>query len=209
MGIVNEIMSFNNKKIIPEIINDWEIKEIVKCLVDSILNNVDGDVVEMGSFVGESSKYLMKTLEILNSNKKLYLYDSFEGLPELSEWENKDSWHKGQFKVDVELLKLNFTQNDLPLPIITKTWFKDIREEQLPNKICFAFLDGDFYESIYDSLNKIYDKVSPGGYICFHDFEKWDLLGVKSAIDDFFNERNLIYEITKPCDLVGIYKKNI
>jgi hypothetical protein len=41
--------------------------------LDAINQNIDGDVVEFGCYVGESSKYLMKTLLETNSSKKLYV----------------------------------------------------------------------------------------------------------------------------------------
>ena len=165
MEIVNKILSFDNKKIDGSIINDDQIKNLVFYLLDSIDNNVDGDVVEFGCYVGESSKYLMKTLIETNSSKKLFVYDSFEGLPPLSKWEENTGWRAGTLKSTEEILTSNFEQNNLPTPIIHKDWFKDVPEDKIPERISFAFLDGDFYDSIYDSLNKVFDRVADGGYI--------------------------------------------
>ena len=157
MEIVNKILSFDNKKIDGSIINDDQIKNLVFYLLDSIDNNVDGDVVEFGCYVGESSKYLMKTLLETNSSKKLFVYDSFEGLPSLSKWEENTGWRAGTLKSTEEILTSNFEQNNLPTPIIHKDWFKDVPGDKIPEKISFAFLDGDFYDSIYDSLNKVFE----------------------------------------------------
>ena len=104
MEIVNKILSFENKKIDGSIINDDQIKNLVFYLLDSIDNNVDGDVVEFGCYVGESSKYLMKTLLETNSSKKLFVYDSFEGLPSLSKWEENTGWRAGTLKSTEEIL---------------------------------------------------------------------------------------------------------
>ena len=104
MEIVNKILSFDNKKIDGSIINDDQIKNLVFYLLDSIDNNVDGDVVEFGCYVGESSKYLMKTLLETNSSKKLFVYDSFEGLPPLSKWEENTGWRAGTLKSTEEIL---------------------------------------------------------------------------------------------------------
>ena len=208
MEIVNKILSFDNKKIDGSIINDDQIKNLVFYLLDSIDNNVDGDVVEFGCYVGESSKYLMKTLLETNSSKKLFVYDSFEGLPSLSKWEENTGWRAGTLKSTEEILTSNFEQNNLPTPIIHKDWFKDVPGDKIPEKISFAFLDGDFYDSIYDSLNKVFDRVSDGGYICFHDYQRNDLPGVRAAIEDVFKERGVDYSVEEVCGQLGVYRKN-
>ena len=102
----------------------------------------------------------------------------------------------------------NFLQNELPLPIVHKGWFNEIPEHKLPKKISFAFLDGDFYQSIYSSLEKVYDLVEDGGYILFHDYERPDLPGVKNAINDFFKNRNISFDVKKLFNNLGGIQKN-
>ena len=206
--MINKILNFKNKQVDPIIINFNQITNLVKYLYNSIEDNIEGDIVELGCYVGESSKYLMKTLVETKSIKKLYVYDSFDGLPNLSKWEENSGWVSGTLKTSQDVLIENFTQNNLPIPNIHKDWFKNIPSNKLPEKISFAFLDGDFYDSIYDSLTKIYDRVSDGGYICFHDYERFDLPGVRAAIEDFFNERGVTYTVTKVCDQLGVFRKN-
>ncbi len=206
--MINKILSFNNKQVDGSIINFDQIRNLVYYLLDSIDEKIDGDVVELGCYVGESSKYLMKTLIETNSDKQLFVYDSFEGLPPLSKWEETTGWQAGTLLTNEEVLKGNFEQNDLPSPIIYKSWFKDIPDDKLPSKISFAFLDGDFYDSIYDSLKKVYNRVSDGGYICFHDYGRKDLPGVKAAIKDFFELHNVEFNVTEVCEQLGVYKKN-
>jgi O-methyltransferase len=208
MNLFPVIRRFDNKKIDPTIINDEQLDYLVLYLLDAIHNNVEGDVVEFGCYVGESSKYLRKTLVETKSYKDLYVYDSFEGLPPLSKWEEGTGWRAGTLNVAEAILIQNFKDNNLKPPVITKGWFKDIDDHRIPDKISFAFLDGDFYDSIYDSLGKIYDKVSDGGYICFHDYDRNDLPGVKAAIEDFFAKRGEKYYIEKVCDQLAVIKKN-
>ena len=145
-----KIINFDNKKTDPSIINHNQISKLVEYLLNVINSDVTGDVVELGCYVGESSKFLMKTLLETGFSKNLYVYDSFEGLPELSKYEETSGWLPGTLKSSQDVLEQNFRVNNLPLPIITKGWFKDIPESKLPEKISFAFLDGDFYSSIYD-----------------------------------------------------------
>ena len=207
-NLLNKIMNFHNKQVDSSIINDEQIKKLVEYLLDTIENDIDGDVVELGCYVGESSKYLMKTLVETNSDKKLYVYDSFEGLPDLSKWEINSGWKPRTLVTSEDVLTSNFIENNLPTPIITKGWFCDIPEDRLPEKISFAFLDGDFYDSIYDSLVKVYDRVVDGGYIFFHDYKRNDLPGVEAAIKDFFELRGIENNVVEVVTQVGGYKKN-
>ena len=208
MDKIKNILNFHNERIDPSIINFDQITNLVIYLNDSINQNIEGDVTEFGCYVGESSKYLMKTLLENNSDKKLYVYDSFEGLPPLSKWEEGTGWREGTLKSTEQILISNFVENNLPPPIIHKDWFKNVPEDKLPEKISFAFLDGDFYDSMYDSLNKIFDRVSDGGYICFHDYQRPDLPGVRAAIEDTFKERGVEYTVVEVCEQLGVFKKN-
>lgn len=206
--LFNTIRNFKNQKVDPTIINEQQIDYLVLYAIDAITNNIDGDFVEFGCYVGESSKFLRNTIVETKSDKDLYVYDSFEGLPNLSKYEENTGWRPRTLATTEEILISNFRKNNLKPPIITKGWFKEIPDYKLPEKISFAFLDGDFYESIYDSLSKIYDKVSDGGYILFHDYDRNDLPGVKIAIETFFNERGIDYNLLVVCDQLGVIQKN-
>ena len=201
-------MTFDNKMVAPGIISLNQVEKLVYGLLNVHENNIEGDIVEFGCFVGESSKFLMKTLIELNSTKKLYVYDSFEGLPDLSKWEENSGWKPRTLNTTEDILIDNFQTNGLPSPIIHKDWFSDVPEDKIPEKIAFAFLDGDFYNSIYDSLTKIYDKVTDGGYIFFHDYKRPDLPGVEAAIKDFLRERGLPYNVIEVENQVGLLVKN-
>ena len=206
--LVTKVIAFENKKIDPSIISEGQIVKIVEYLVKALDSNIEGDVVELGCYVGESSKYIMKTLQEVGFKKQLYVYDSFEGLPNLSKYEEVSGWRPGTLKTTQDVFESNFKQNNLPLPVITKGWFKDIPSDRLPQKISLAFLDGDFYESIYDSLIKVYDRVVDGGYICFHDYDRPDLPGVRAAITEFLKERNIEYNVVNVCNQLGVLQKN-
>jgi O-methyltransferase len=206
------MINFDNTRTIlnePNICVDSTITSVIQleyvlALLDLVLKqNIAGDVVEFGCYVGESAKQITRMLNIYQSNKLFYVYDSFEGLPKPKHYEY---WHEGALKTNENILRNNFIDNQLELPIIYKSWFKDVPEDRLPNQVCFAFLDGDLYESIYDSLEKIYDKLSYGAIICFHDYDRSDCPGVKLAIDNFFTKADKIDRIQyKIVDQLGIY----
>ena len=138
-NLLNKIISFNNNQVDSSIINSLQIEKLVYYLLESIENQIEGDVVEFGCYVGESSKYLMKTLVETKSNKKLYVYDSFEGLPDLSKWELSSGWRPKTLKTSEDVLRSNFIDNKLPIPIITKGWFCDVSDYSLPENNSYAF----------------------------------------------------------------------
>ena len=80
------------------------------------------------------------------SDKKLYVYDSFEGLPPLTSLDGT-AYHQGHLKTTEDVLRYNFKRYNLPLPEIHRGWFSDTLPNELSSKIGFAYLDGDLYDS--------------------------------------------------------------
>jgi O-methyltransferase len=174
-----------------------QMKILLENLTKVIKQNIPGDIVELGCNMGTAALFFTRVLQELNSKKELYLYDSFSGLPEkksqdISEIPNR--FIAGSMAARQIDLKQNFINSKLPIPKIYEGWFKDIPDENYPNPIAFAFFDGDFYDSILDSFNKVYTKVSKGGIICVHDYGWPSLPGAKIATDEFITNKNVILE---------------
>lgn len=208
----NILLNRPNNQVDGTIISRDQIRVLLSLLESTIESGIQGDVVEFGCYVGESSKYIRMMLDYYTSNKQFYVYDSFEGLPPVSQYEENTGWRPGSLNTTAEVLLQNFRQNGLRPPIINKGWFKDISDHLIPSKISFAFLDGDFYDSIYDSLSKIFHKVSYNGVIVFHDYERPDLPGVKAAVDTFIKNSGLpldSYLQFKIFHELGVLIKNI
>lgn len=167
---------------------DKETKILLDILREQM--NVLGDVVEMGCYEGDSS---LLFAEILRDNddthdKKLWIYDSFEGLPAKSEEDFSEAgrdFQEGELYISKKYVKQRFLKAGLKVPIIKKAWFRDLKDEDLPEKICFSFLDGDLYESINDSLRLVADKISEKGVIIVHDYNNEQLPGVTKAVDEW------------------------
>lgn len=152
----------------------------------------EGDFVELGCYKGDTSLLLAEILR--GSGKRLWIYDSFEGLPEKGAEDvsvmGKD-FKGGELLVTKREVKERFLRAGLPVPVIKKAWFNELSDLDLPEKISFAFLDGDFYESIRDSLRLIENKMVPGGVIIVHDYENPALPGVLRAVSEWNKEQNL------------------
>ena len=163
----------------------------LEIILESIENTKDipGDVVELGCHAGLTSVYIRRLLNRLNSTKEFHCYDSFQGLPAKVEQdqaigEAADKFQAGYFDLQgTWQIEQRFRDNNLKLPKLHVGWFKD---QEYPEKISFGFLDGDFYDSILDSLKAVWPRLTKGGVICIHDY-KWDQLpGVEKAIKDYF-----------------------
>ena len=73
----------------------------------------------------------------------------------------------------------------MPPAVVKKAWFYDLKSKDLPEKIAFAFLDGDFYESIRTSLNLIWRKLTTGAIVVVDDYQNEALPGVQEAVDEW------------------------
>lgn len=181
---IMDLAFWNNFKIGVGVMHDDYA--IAKATAYVIENEIEGDIVELGCNVGESAKIIQHVIQELGSDKKLYVYDSFEGLPAPNK-EKGDTWHEGDLKVSQTQLIANFEKNNLNLPVIVKGWFRNITT--LPEKIAFAFYDGDLYDSIKDSFEISWNQVSSGGLIAVHDYFARSLQGVKKATDEFTDNK--------------------
>lgn len=172
-------MTWNNDQV-SRLETEKNLELAKKCL------GVEGDFVELGCYKGDTSLCLAEILK--DTGKKLWIYDSFEGLPEKQQQDASvagENFKEGELYVSKREVKERFLRANLPLPVITKAWFQDLTDEDLPRKIAFAFLDGDFYESIRDSLKLVEEKMALGGIIVVHDYSNPALPGVMRAVDEW------------------------
>ena len=156
-----------------------------------------GDLVELGCYKGDTSLLLAEILRDYNKQnevekKNLWIYDSFEGLPEKGMEDLSavgEDFQAGVLAVTKREVKERFLRAGLPVPKIKKAWFSELKIEDLPEKIAFAFLDGDLYESIRQSLRLVEQKMVSGGVIAVHDYNSEALPGVTKAVDEWLKRR--------------------
>lgn len=147
---------------------------------------VPGDVVEFGCYVGTTSVFLAKDLQ--GTGRLLYLYDSFEGLPPKTSEDQSpagEQFKEGELLATKAQLIRNLKQANVSMPVIKKGWFSDVTAEEVPAQIAFAYLDGDYYRSIVDSLKLIWPKLVPGAVIVVDDYANEALPGAANAVDEW------------------------
>jgi O-methyltransferase len=162
------------------------LRELIKTL-----DTVAGDVVEFGCFEGTTSVHLAHFLA--STSKELYVYDSFAGLPAKTA---KDASPAGEQFKQGELLAtkkqfiLNFKKARQSLPHIKKAWFSELGDDDVPAEISFAFLDGDYYDSILDPLKLIWSKLTPGAVVVVDDYANEALPGAARAVDEWLKSHS-------------------
>ena len=178
-------MSWRNDQV-SELETEKILSMAKKCLA------VEGDFVELGCYKGDTSLMLAEILQ--GTDKELWIYDSFEGLPEKSTEDESAvgvDFRQGELAVSKREVKARFLRAGLTVPKIKKAWFSELKSEDLPGGIAFAFLDGDLYDSIKDSLRLVEDKMVAGGVIMVHDYTNEALPGAARAVDGWVKVKNL------------------
>jgi O-methyltransferase len=166
-----------------------------------------GCFVECGVAKGGCSALMAMVARENKSGRKIWLFDSFEGLPEqtsqdeyqepiMPKPEDKSAslvaqgYCLGTFD-EVETLlfsKLGLSRDNV---FMVKGWF----EETLPayrdkvGTIAILRIDADWYESIKCCLENFYDNVIAGGYIIIDDYGS--VIGCKKAADEFLKNKKL------------------
>ncbi len=172
--------------IVSDQIEKAELKAILRECESTVA--IEGDVVELGCYVGTTSLFLRRLLTAKNSDKQLYVYDSFAGLPPKAAEDTSpagEQFKTGELLATKQQLIKHFKQAGLPLPVIKKAWFNELRPADLPDRICFAFLDGDYYYSIQDSLRVVWPKLSKGATVVVDDYQNEALPGARQAVDEW------------------------
>jgi O-methyltransferase len=180
---------------------------IEKLVRDTVANDIPGDLIETGVWKGGAVIYMKYLLDQLGSQKRVYVADSFEGLPEPNpEYYPHDSGDR-HYQVDFlrvteQEVRAHFEKFELldDRVVFVKGWFKDTLP-LLEGPFSVIRLDGDMYESTINALDSLYSKLSPGGYCIVDDY---NLAGCQQAMMDFRERENIIAPIVY-IDGSGIY----
>jgi len=186
-----EIQNIKMKdKIIKKLIS--KIEKEIECLISKDeaynlfirikeTNHLKGDIAEIGCYIGGSSKVICEA----KGNKKLFLFDTFEGLPKLSKEDDQKKFKEGKYNASLKNLKEYLKQYSGIK--IYRGLFPSNSKPISNKKFSFIHLDLDLYKSTLDSLEFFYKRMSKGGIIITHDYTTSK--GVRKAFDDFFKDK--------------------
>ena len=173
--------------------------ELFKNVID-----LPGCIVELGVFKGDSFftwSILMETFVPFDRSRKVFGFDSFEGLTQFGSEDGKDdaTVHKtlGGYKcTSEEVRKLTEMHNSDNMITGTKRAnliVGDIKEtlpqflEDNPGlKISLLHFDLDLYEPTKYALEVLYPLVLNGGIVCFDEYGLIPWQGETRAADEYF-----------------------
>ncbi len=176
-------------RLISDQVSKDQVRVILGELEKVLTASTEGAVVEFGCYIGTTSLFIRRLLDNQGDNPTFHVYDSFAGLPEKTSADESragDQFTAGELAVSKKQFLHEFQKAQLRPPIIHKGWFGDLTEQDVPAKIAFAFLDGDFYESIRDSLRLVLPRMQKGGVIIIDDYAREALPGAARAAHEFF-----------------------
>lgn len=181
-----------NFPIISDQISADELAVILRELQRVLQRNVPGAIAEFGCYEGTTSLFVRRLLDLSGQSetREFHVYDSFAGLPEKVGADSSPSGEQfkgGELSVSKKRFIANFKRASLALPDIHKGWFSALTPADVPDEIAFAFLDGDFYESILDSLQLVWPRLAHGGIVTIDDYAREALPGVEKAVADYFH----------------------
>ena len=165
------------KKETEMLISDLEAHQIYLAVKKT--EKINGDIAEVGVYKGGSAKLICEI-----TNKQVHLFDTFEGLPELSKFDRPDQFHKGDYNASFSAVK-NYLK-DCSNVHLYKGLFPTTAENIENKKFSFVHLDVDLYQSTLDCLKVFYPRMNRGGVIISHDY---NTIGGKGAFDEFFKDK--------------------
>jgi O-methyltransferase len=181
---------FNGLLLVSDQVSKQDVGLVWRELERVLEAGVPGAVVEFGCYVGTTSLFIRRLLDAHHeSGRQFHVYDSFEGLPEKVGADQSAAgadFTAGKLAVSKKEFLHQFRAAKLVPPAAHKAWFRDLTEKDVPAEIAFAFLDGDFYDSILDSLKLVWPRMQPGGTVLIDDYQRPELPGVEKAVQDYF-----------------------
>jgi O-methyltransferase len=164
-----------------------------------------GDFVECGVWRGGISLAAKLVFEEYKSDKQVWLFDTYTGMPEPSEVDRPkfesfatrevfdDAQRQGFNEwcyASLEDVRRNFVRagvNVEDAKFIKGDVRQTLLESNLPDAISVLRLDTDWYESTKVQLEVLYPRLSRGGSLLLDDFGYWE--GVRKAVEEYFGGR--------------------
>lgn len=170
---------------------------------------IPGDFVECGVWKGGSAMLIVYALrKLMVTNRKIYLYDTFEGMPEPSA---DDYRVGGQGSTAIEKFRnnqqdsynawcyapYNQVRNNMSLTlypaeniIFVKGKVEDTIPHIVPGMIALLRLDTDLYESTKHEFFHLYPLLTQKGILLIDDYGHW--AGCKKAVDEYFTDKSIL-----------------
>ena len=179
-------------------------KPNMKCTIEIIQDavEIEGDFCEVGTYIGGNCAIMGELCTHYGKDKKIYLYDSFVGLPYPTKedlvipGDPEGVERTGELKsTGVSVAPLEWVNRVLDMSgyknyEIVAGWVQNTLPNNNINKLAFLRLDLDLYVPTKIALAELHHKVVNGGYVFVHDYAT--LPGCKQAVDEFLDKNKTI-----------------
>lgn len=175
----------------------------------NLSKHLAGDIVELGVFKGSGMATFIKFLEIFatHSNKKVIGFDLFDKENTVvNNYENgntmKTVYNKANDENELSIItvknKLKNINADLSKFILVEgdvcKTTKDFVSQNPGFRISLLYIDLDLKEPVYHSLINLWDRILPGGYIIFDEYE-YHKFDESNGVDLFLKEKLINYDV--------------
>ncbi|MBW2971244.1 TylF/MycF family methyltransferase [Candidatus Woesearchaeota archaeon] len=169
--------------------------------------NVPGAFVECGVWEGGSSMLMAYALLSMGiTNRKLYLYDTFEGMskptakdcrisdsaPVMGQWRKAHkSTHNDMGYAPLDRVKRNMFSIGYPAEniVFVKGKVENTIPETRPKTISLLRLDTDWYESTHHELVHLFPRLQKKGVLIIDDYGHF--AGARVAVDNYFKKHKI------------------
>jgi hypothetical protein len=180
--------------------------------IASLVNGVEyiekqkiaGDIVECGVWRGGSMMAVAHTLILLGGQRRLHLFDTFEGMPpptdrdinlrgdsasKLLKDSDRSAWVWAECQIDEVRRNMELTGYSPENVSYIVGKVEDTIPARAPEQIALLRLDTDWYESTKHELVHLFPLLSQGGVLIIDDYGHWE--GARRAVDEYMEENNI------------------
>ena len=194
-------------KVMPySLVGSAGLSQTYDLVAEVVKNNIKADLIECGVAQGGCAALMaLIAFENKKNNRKIWLFDSFEGLPETGDKDFTIEKTKlaGKFirpldkgsclgtYEQVENLFFSKLKINKKNVVMIKGWLEDTlpKYKNKIGKISVLRIDADWYKSTKCCLENLYDNVVNGGFIIIDDYGT--CFGAKRAVDEFLEKKKL------------------
>jgi O-methyltransferase len=168
--------------------------------------HLNGDFWQCGVYKGGTASMLAQIIFEKNvANKRLCLFDTFEGMPETDP--EKDIHKRGDFSdTSLAAVRERVGHDDLVsfYPGLIPNTFHGLEESD----IALAHIDVDIYKSVSECCKFIYPRLSPGGFMILDDYGLPSCPGARAAVDEYFAE-TVVQPLVLPTGQAVVFKSGV
>jgi hypothetical protein len=153
------------------------------------VRNIEGDVVECGVASGRSLAIIASLVRSSGTERRIWGFDSWRGLPSLSNEDAGSVAGEGAFSsatIDEVRLRLELFGFDSMegIRLVEGDITQTLATAPI-DRIAFLHLDVDIYESYRAALATLWPKVASGGIVALDEYADPSWPGATQAVDEF------------------------